>query len=472
MYKSKNDCIKSEDCPDESAPPYPGKKSRNNPEGSLLNKSEFIDSEIDKWVRHFENSEKYHQTYFAVRANYLYCHMKRLFVSSKDIKDKLIKTETKLAKESEDENLSQSQDQISSEMDIDNDSSDSDIFRDDETDKKKSRWEKETDIYKVLSLSDEELFETGLKLDDHIENSAKYKQREKQYFLSKSDDELFKMYDRLSPYLQRSDEFKERHKQFVETYIEDNFALSSSQDILLRLSQTPSAVQSSEVYKDKLRHLSFEEKSERLIKKNLENTLSELKKTPEGRKQSKIIIAAVSHPTFGDPGLNLDERTRKEVKMMKENLLKGDENTLKLLNHKKKMFYPAVVEAIARDHWMENTIVEPAKKTGKATEEDGEIVPDRYMDKTIKEYYENFKEECSEKVKIEMTKVSQEMIEKLLKRPDSEDKLRRLQYAEALSRRFVIINEFFIHICLCLFLISGFPAWIGTLTKNLLKLSR
>ena len=53
---------------------------------------------------------------------------------------------------------------------------------------------------------------------------------------------------------------------------------------------------------------------------------------------------------------------------------------------------------------------------------------------------QNFKEECSEKVKIEMTKVSREMIEKLLKRPDSEAKLRRLQYAEALSRRFVIIN--------------------------------
>ena len=47
--------------------------------------------------------------------------------------------------------------------------------------------------------------------------------------------------------------------------------------------------------------------------KNIKNTLTELRKTPEGRKQAKLIIAAVSHPVFGDPGLDLDERTRKET---------------------------------------------------------------------------------------------------------------------------------------------------------------
>ena len=47
--------------------------------------------------------------------------------------------------------------------------------------------------------------------------------------------------------------------------------------------------------------------------KNIRDTLTELKKTPGGRKQSKLIIAAVSHPVFGDPGLDLDERTRKET---------------------------------------------------------------------------------------------------------------------------------------------------------------
>ena len=95
--------------------------------------------------------------------------------------------------------------------------------------------------------------------------------------------------------------------------MEDNFSQSSSQEILLQLSQTPAAVQSSEAFKERLSHLSFQERSERLVMKNIKDTLKELNKTPEGRKQSKLIIAAVSHPVFGDPGLDLDETTRKET---------------------------------------------------------------------------------------------------------------------------------------------------------------
>ena len=124
------------------------------------------------------------------------------------------------------------------------------------------------------------------------------------------------------------------------------------------------------------------------IKSNLtrQTTLTELKKTPEGRKQSKLIIAPVSHPVFGDPGLDLDERTRKETKSCKQNLLTGKENTLKLDDHKKRQVFPASVEAIARERWMENTIPEPAQHRGKAKEADGETLATRYQDKTDKEF--------------------------------------------------------------------------------------
>ena len=52
------------------------------------------------------------------------------------------------------------------------------------------------------------------------------------------------------------------------------------------------------------------------------------------------------------------------------------------------------------------------------------------------ECYENFKDECRGKIKIEMTKVSQELQEKLINRPESMDKKRRLEYAESLPDKF------------------------------------
>ena len=59
-----------------------------------------------------------------------------------------------------------------------------------------------------------------------------------------------------------------------------------------------------------------------------------------------------------------------------------------------------------------------------------------YQDKTDKECYLDFKEECEGKVTIEMQKVAAEMIGKLNQRPDTADRKRRLEYAESLSDKF------------------------------------
>ena len=87
---------------------------------------------------------------------------------------------------------------------------------------------------------------------------------------------------------------------------------------------------------------------------------------------------------------------------------------------------------------MENTIPEPAKHKGRAIEVDGETLATRYQDKTYREYYENFKEECTAKVKIEMTKISRELISKLSRQPESVVKTRRLEYDNEINERFVI----------------------------------
>ena len=82
------DGIRLEDGPIVKAPSYPGKTSRNNFKGSLLTKSEFISKAIGNWVRHFEDSDKYHNTGFGENISYLKRHLKYLFVSSNKIRRK------------------------------------------------------------------------------------------------------------------------------------------------------------------------------------------------------------------------------------------------------------------------------------------------------------------------------------------------------------------------------------------------
>ena len=54
--------ISQEDCPTEVASKYPGIFRRNNPNGSLLSKDEFIECSVKAWVLHFGGSEKYENT--------------------------------------------------------------------------------------------------------------------------------------------------------------------------------------------------------------------------------------------------------------------------------------------------------------------------------------------------------------------------------------------------------------------------
>ena len=438
MSKTDRKEIRYADGPQNSAKAYPGKKSRNNPNGTALTKSEFIASEVEKWVRHFDNSDLYHQTFFAHKVTYLQRYLKKLYVSRKEASEKLIEIETKVALESEEDVLTNSQSLIGGDMDVDF-GFDGDMDNEDTDDniEDQSRWDKENMLNRILSLTDEQLFGGNMVVNDTVKNTYKYKQRESEFYLTKSDEELFGMYDKLPPHIKSREEFKQRHNEYVEGYMEENFAMASSQDILLKLSQTPAAVQASDIYKERLSHLSFQDISLRLLLKNIKETILELKKTPEGKKQAKLFIAGVSHPVFGDPGLDLDERTRKEVKTIKANLLKGTSTTLKGLDHKRRSEFPETVKMIARNHWIENTIPEPAKHSGRALEVEDETVPTRYQDKTDNEFYENFKEDCKEEIKGEMAKEGEKIVKNLEGRPDSEDKQRRLIYAQNLSERFV-----------------------------------
>ena len=300
----------------------------------------------------------------------------------------------------------------------------------------RSRWDKNQMVKIFLERTDDELFDGATIIPEEVMHSLRYKQREKSHYLEKEDKDLFDKNQHVPNYTRNSNEYKVRQESYIHAYMEDNFAQSSSQDMLEKLSQTPALVQNSKFYQNMLSHLSFEERSEKLVMKNIKDSLTELQKTPAGRKDARKVIAAVSHPVYGDPGLALNWRQKKEAKTVKENLLTGKISTLKLPEKDKRKIYPESVEAIANEHWKENTIVEPAKHTGKAISDETETVPTRYQDKTDKECYENFKEECSEKIKNKMSKVSRDLIGKIANRPDTADKRRRVEYAESLPDKF------------------------------------
>ena len=433
MSKYRDD-IRQEDCPPGRAPHYPGKKTKNNKNGSDLSYTDFVDKVISDWVSHFLGNKKYEEAPFSHKIKYLVPYLKPLNVNRNEAGQRLITAETRLAADAQLRDLADRQSTFCTDMDID-EVVDEEVDVDKES-SKHSRWDRAKKVDNFLELSDQRLFNVDIKIPDDVKASKRFKQREKRYFLAMSDKDLFENKQPISNYTKKSPEYQDRHQKYINNYMEENFGVCSSQEILEKLSQTPYPVQNSEIYKDLLSHLCNAEKSEKLVMKNIKDSLNELEKTAEGRKDAKKIIAAVSHPVFGDPGLGLNQRQCMEAKTMKANLLTGKTTTLELPHREARKIYPDMVKTIATDHWKEITILEPAKHTGKAVCDDGETVPTRYQDKTDSECYENFKEECREKVRIEMSRVSQELKEKLTKRQDSMDKRRRLEYADSLPDKF------------------------------------
>ena len=54
--------IRQDDCPPGSAENYPGKKTKNNKNGSELTRDEWVDKVIEEWVSHFKDNDKYEET--------------------------------------------------------------------------------------------------------------------------------------------------------------------------------------------------------------------------------------------------------------------------------------------------------------------------------------------------------------------------------------------------------------------------
>ena len=51
---------------------YPGKLNRNNKQGTLLSRNEWLMEEVKKWITHMKINDKYDNTYHSVKARVLH----------------------------------------------------------------------------------------------------------------------------------------------------------------------------------------------------------------------------------------------------------------------------------------------------------------------------------------------------------------------------------------------------------------
>ena len=212
----------------------------------------------------------------------------------------------------------------------------------------------------------------------------------------------------------------------------------SSQGILQTYSQNPVTVQESKAMKERLKHLAKKEKANRTVHKSLQDTINVLQRTPgrTARDQEKVITAASIHHRWGMPELpQVSWRTATDAKKMKFDFMQGSVAVLTPPTKAKKKIYPKQLGDLATKHWNENTTLEPALHRRKAESDDKETIPTRYQSLTDKEQYSLFKEDCTEEITNILRRHSIEEIEKLRKRPESNDKTRRLAYFETLPAK-------------------------------------
>ena len=137
----------------------------------------------------------------------------------------------------------------------------------------------------------------------------------------------------------------------------------------------------------------------------------------------------------------LSWRDKEEGRRMKTKLMRGEDSTLTVGRKERRKPYPEGVVKAARNHWEGICVTEPAKHrfsgpSSSTVQDSVETVPTRLQDRTDGECYEDFKDECGELVKREMALLSEELKVKVANWPESEDKARRLVWAEETKSRF------------------------------------
>ena len=330
LIAMQSDEIKREDCPTELALAYPGQWTRNNKVGSTLSRNQWVNQETEKWVRHFNGSKKYENTCKSNKVRYLVIFLKCLKVKAKEASECLDEIEHKIANERLQANV-----EVMDEVNV------SDSLDENEEDIENikllaKRAKIEMDVQKLMKGTDEELFEKNENILGYVKRSHRYQEREKKYYLEMTEEQLFGRFELLPKRIKEMNEFKERHRLHAAKYISENLKNKSDYEILQAIGNTPASVLNSEEYKAKISHLTFKERSSIVLKSTISEVLTELKKTPGGRKQYKLVLAALSHPVYGPPELDMAIHTRdiKKAKETRTQLFEGREPILKVEENK------------------------------------------------------------------------------------------------------------------------------------------
>ena len=112
---------------------------------------------------------------------------------------------------------------------------------------------------------------------------------------SHTDEELFKSEVVIDYHIKATKVFKARAALYTEKYVRENFEGKTDQIILTSSKNSPDVLKISTHFKEKLRHLTKEDKSEKLGMESLKEILEALmvRGSRIGREQNKILVAKV-----------------------------------------------------------------------------------------------------------------------------------------------------------------------------------
>ena len=393
---------------------YPGKYGRNNKDGTLMTKEEWIQTEAKVWVDRMKKHESYDASYFSIKVDCLLKWLRKSFpkITTKEIKAILYEVEEETEEPQEvtttpeagqgTKDLSEFEEQM--EMEYDERPSSPDMFDSDEMEEEVSltRVEKEKLIEEYAGKINKKIIEDEDSLPEFVKNSRIYKERKEEY-IGEFVDQLFERY--------------------------------TSQDIANSMSQLPNFIQNNMHMKDWLNKRSKVEMSNMRVLKNINETCKELQKNTsrEAYENRVVLVAAVTCPRYGVPDIDETRNVIEAAKKLKKSFFGGQQSTLGVEERKKRELFPQNVKEYARESWeTDSTIPEPAQhqRPESAITDGNEKVPARLQVLTNDEAYEQFKDNYKEKVHDVMKEHCEKIRLKYEKIPDSANKLKILESLE------------------------------------------
>ena len=265
---------------------YPGKVSRNNKNGTLLNRDQWKRQEASKWVDAMKDNDRYDDTPNYQKAWLLQTWLQKTFpnISIKDSKTMLYDCE---------EERDKAEDEVT------------EISEVEDTEEECPSGEE----HLIPDYPDSpDMFNNSSEEEMEVDNNLSRTEKER-IIKAKIDSISIAMLENeenLPEFIKSSRCFKKKKEEFLDNYVDELFNMSSSQDIAVSFSQLPTFVREHQTVKSKLSQRKKEQLSTWRLQKNLNNTLKELQKdsSQEAYDERVMILAAAICPRYGVPQLD------------------------------------------------------------------------------------------------------------------------------------------------------------------------